>query len=63
MSNKINEFQLSKGKSCKIRINLVPDCVKGATSKLEAKIAITKETTSITQEVTRYRVPPLRVAW
>jgi hypothetical protein len=30
---------------------LMPDCVKGAASKLSAKISIAKETTYITQEV------------
>jgi hypothetical protein len=32
-----------------ILFNLMPDCVKGAASKLAAKIAITKKTTNITQ--------------
>jgi hypothetical protein len=45
----------------------MPDCVKGATSKLAAKMAITKKTTSITQDVNIYGatngVPPIRVSW
>jgi hypothetical protein len=45
----------------------MPDCVKGATSKLAAKMAITKKNTNITQEVNIYRaskgVPPIRVSW
>jgi hypothetical protein len=50
-----------------ILFSLTPDCVKGATRKLAAKMAITKETTYITQEVNIYRatkgVPPMRVSW
>jgi hypothetical protein len=42
------------------------DCVKGAASKLAAKISIAKETTNITQEVNMYRatkgVPSIRVS-
>jgi hypothetical protein len=38
-----------------ILFNLMADCVKDATSKFAAKIAITKETTNITQEVNIYR--------
>jgi hypothetical protein len=45
----------------------MPDCVKGAASKLVANISIAKETTNITQEVNMYkvtkRVPPIRVSW
>jgi hypothetical protein len=45
----------------------MPYCVKGATSKLAGKIAITKETTNINKEENIYRatkgVPPLRVPW
>jgi hypothetical protein len=41
-------------KQSAILFNLMPDCDKGATSKLAAKIAITKETTNITQEVNIY---------
>jgi phosphopantetheine adenylyltransferase len=45
----------------------MPDCVKGAASKLAAKILIAKETINITQEVNMYRVTkgvhPMRVFW
>jgi hypothetical protein len=45
----------------------MPDCVKGAASKLAAKISIAKATTNITQELNMYRatkrVPPMRVSW
>jgi hypothetical protein len=33
----------------------MPDCLKGATSKFAAMIAITKETNNITHEVNIYR--------
>jgi phosphopantetheine adenylyltransferase len=45
----------------------MPECVKSAASKLAAKIAITKETTNIIQEVNIKRakkgVPPMSYYW
>jgi hypothetical protein len=38
-----------------ILLNLMPDCVKGAKSKLAAMMVITKKTTNITQKVNIYR--------
>jgi phosphopantetheine adenylyltransferase len=53
-------------KQSAILFNLMPDYVKGAASKLAAKISIAKETANITQEVNMYRatkgVPPMRVS-